>query len=201
MLYTSAGSEGTDRDGERSVSETQIVRLTVNGQAREVSVAPNRLLVDLLREDLGLTGTKETCGIGVCGVCTVLLDGQPISSCLLLAVMAEGRAITTIEGIGTDGGLDPLQQAFIDEGGFQCGICTPGQILSARALLNENRSPTVEEIKHWMTGNLCRCTGYHTIVRSILAAASAERGQARPAEREPTTSAERGPTTSAERGE
>jgi carbon-monoxide dehydrogenase small subunit len=162
------------------VSETLAVRLTVNGQARAVSVAPNRLLVDLLREDLGLTGTKETCSIGVCGVCTVLLDGQPISSCLALAVMVDGREITTIEGIAKDGALDPLQQAFIDEGGFQCGICTPGQIVSARALLDENPAPTVEQITHWMTGNLCRCTGYHTIVRSILAAATAQRGRTEP---------------------
>jgi carbon-monoxide dehydrogenase small subunit len=157
------------------MSETRIVRVTVNGEAREVSVAPNRLLVDLLREDLGLTGTKETCSIGVCGVCTVLLDGKPISSCLALAVMADGRSITTIEGIGREDALDPLQEAFIEQGGFQCGICTPGQIVSARALLDEIPSPTVEQIKHWMTGNLCRCTGYHTIVRSILAAAQAER--------------------------
>src|SRR6266496_2915341 len=157
------------------MSATQVIRVTVNGEPHELSAAPNRLLVDLLREDLGLTGTKETCGIGVCGVCTVLLDGKPISSCLALAVMAHGRSVTTIEGIGRGDQLDPLQEAFITEGGFQCGICTPGQIVSARALLDEIPAPTVEQIKHWMTGNLCRCTGYHTIVRSIQAAANAER--------------------------
>jgi len=156
------------------MSDVHGVRLTVNGQPREVAVPANRLLLDLLREDLDLTGTKEACSIGVCGVCTVLLDGQPISACLTLAVMVDGREITTIEGLARDGRLDPLQQTFLDQGGFQCGICTPGQILSARALLNEVPSPSPEQIRRWMTGNLCRCTGYRTIVRSILAAADAE---------------------------
>ena len=156
------------------MSDACLVRLTVNGQPREVTVPATRLLLDLLREDLDLTGAKEACSIGVCGVCTVLLDGQPISACLTLAVMVDGREITTIEGLARDGRLDPLQQAFLEQGGFQCGICTPGQILSARALLNEIPSPSTEQVRRWMTGNLCRCTGYHTIIRSIMAAAEAE---------------------------
>ncbi len=147
------------------------IRLTINGEGREVEVPPHRLLSDLLRYELNLTGTKEACGIGVCGVCTVLLDGKPISACLTLAVMVDGREITTIEGLARGGELDSLQEAFIEHGGFQCGICTPGQIMAARALLNENPSPTEAEVKHWMLGNLCRCTGYATILRSILSAA------------------------------
>ncbi len=157
------------------MSPTRAIRLTVNGQPREAEVAPSRPLSDFLRYDLGLTGTKEACGVGVCGVCTVLLDGKPISACLLLAVMADGRELTTIEGIAGDDGLDPLQAAFVEHGGFQCGICTPGQIVAARALLNENPDPTEQQVKHWMLGNLCRCTGYYAILRSIMAAAEAER--------------------------
>lgn len=157
------------------MSPTRAIRLTVNGQPREAEVAPSRPLSDFLRYDLGLTGTKEACGVGVCGVCTVLLDGKPISACLLLAVMADGRELTTIEGIAGDDGPDPLQAAFVEHGGFQCGICTPGQIVAARALLNENPDPTEQQVKHWMLGNLCRCTGYYAILRSIMAAAEAER--------------------------
>ena len=152
----------------------QEIHLTVNGEAYDLDVAPGRLLVDCLRYDLGLTGTKEGCGIGVCGACTVLVDGRMASSCLLLAIMADGAEITTIEGLARDGRLDPLQQAFIDYGGYQCGICTPGQIMAARALLNQTSNPSEREIKEWMMGNLCRCTGYYKIVESILAAARVE---------------------------
>ena len=149
----------------------QDIHLTVNGEPYELSIAPDRLLVDALRYDLGLTGTKEGCGIGVCGACTILVDGKMASSCLLLAVMVDGADVTTIEGLARDGRLDPIQQAFIDYGGFQCGICTPGQIMAARALLNQNAHPTEQEVKEWMMGNLCRCTGYYKIIESILAAA------------------------------
>jgi carbon-monoxide dehydrogenase small subunit len=152
----------------------QEIHLRVNGDAYDLDVPPGRLLVDCLRYDLGLTGTKEGCGIGVCGACTVLIDGRMASACLLLAIMADGTEVTTIEGLARDGRLDPLQQAFIDYGGYQCGICTPGQIMAARALLNQTSSPSEQEIKEWMMGNLCRCTGYYKIVESILAAARVE---------------------------
>jgi carbon-monoxide dehydrogenase small subunit len=150
------------------------VKLTINGEPIVREVEDNRLLVEFLREDLKLTGTKESCGIGVCGACTVLLDGKPISSCLTLAVHAEGSAITTIEGIAEGDRLHPLQEAFLAHGGLQCGICTPGQILAAKALLEANPHPTKAEIQHWMMGNLCRCTGYYKIIESIAAAAGAE---------------------------
>jgi carbon-monoxide dehydrogenase small subunit len=154
------------------------IELLVNGTRHRVDTAPNRTLVDILREDLRLTGTKEACSIGVCGVCTVLLDGRMISSCLVLAQMADGAEVTTIEGIGAEDNLSPVQQAFIDFGGFQCGICTPGQIVAATALLDEIPAPTAAQVKAWMTGNLCRCTGYYTIVDSILGAARARAAQA-----------------------
>jgi carbon-monoxide dehydrogenase small subunit len=147
------------------------INLKVNGQPVAREIADNRLLVDFLRYDLGLTGTKEGCSVGVCGACTVLLNGQPVSSCIALAVMADGAEVTTIEGLAHDGQLDPLQKAFIQYGGFQCGICTPGQIMSAKALLDVNPYPTRDEIKAWMMGNLCRCTGYYKIIESIQAAA------------------------------
>jgi len=150
------------------------VTLTLNGKRVAREVLDNRLLVDFLREDLRLTGTKESCGVGVCGACTVLLDGNPISSCLTLAVHVDGRDVTTIEGIAEGDSLHPLQEAFLAHGGFQCGICTPGQILSAKALLDANPHPTRAEIQHWMMGNLCRCTGYYKIIESIAAAAGAE---------------------------
>jgi carbon-monoxide dehydrogenase small subunit len=143
------------------------ISLTVNGQQHNVSVPARRTLVDLLRYDIGLTGTKEACSVGVCGACTVLLDGAIVASCLTLAVQADGAEITTIEGIGTPENLSPVQQAFIDCGGFQCGICTPGQIVAATALLNENARPSEDEIKEWLMGNLCRCTGYYQIIDSV----------------------------------
>jgi carbon-monoxide dehydrogenase small subunit len=143
----------------------------LNGARVEREVPSERLLIDLLRDELGLTGTKEGCGVGVCGTCTVLLDGAPMSACLLFAVFVDGRAVTTIEGLAEGERLTPLQEAFASEGGFQCGICTPGQIVMATALLAERPHPSDEEITEWMTGSLCRCTGYEGIRKSIRKAA------------------------------
>jgi len=147
------------------------IRLTVNGTARAVEIPTYRTLLDCLRNDLGLAGSKEGCGVGVCGACTVLLDGKMISSCIALAVSADGHEVTTVEGLAADERLHPVQQAFIDAGGFQCGICTPGQVISAKALLDAIPNPTDAEIREWMLGNLCRCTGYYKIIESIRAAA------------------------------
>ncbi len=146
------------------------IRFTLNGEPQERDVPAERLLIDLLREDLGRTGTKEGCSVGVCGACSVLVDGELLSACLLPAVFVDGADVTTIEGLAT-GGLTPLQEAFITEGGFQCGICTPGQIVAASALLAVKPRPTDAEISDWMMGNLCRCTGYHGIRRAIRTAA------------------------------
>jgi len=154
---------------------TRTIRLTVNGAAYELVVPTYRTLLDCLRYDLGLTGSKEGCGVGVCGACTVLLDGKMISSCIALAVFADGRAVTTVEGLAEDERLHPVQQAFIDAGGFQCGICTPGQVVAAKALLDATPHPSETEIRDWMLGNLCRCTGYYKIVESIKAAAERSR--------------------------
>ncbi len=149
----------------------RLIRLTVNGTRHEVEVPTYRTLLDCLRYDLGLTGSKEGCGVGVCGACTVLLDGKIISSCIALAVFADGREVTTVEGLAEEERLHPVQQAFVDLGGFQCGICTPGQVVAAKALLDEIPNPTDTEIREWMLGNLCRCTGYYKIIESIRAAA------------------------------
>ena len=147
------------------------IRLKVNGKSHRVEVEPRRLLVDCIRYDLGLTGTKEGCSMGICGACTVIMNGKTVASCLTLAVQADGAEITTIEGIAPgEGKLHALQQSFIDKGGFQCGICTPGQIVAAKALLDYNPKPTKEEVREWMMGNLCRCTGYYKIIDSIVAA-------------------------------
>jgi aerobic carbon-monoxide dehydrogenase small subunit len=150
------------------------ISLTVNRNRITREVPDNRLLIDFIRYDLGLTGTKEGCSVGVCGACTVLIDKQPISSCIALVVMLDGSEITTIEGLAENERLHPLQQAFIDHGGFQCGICTPGQIMAAKALLDSNPHPTREQIREWMMGNLCRCTGYYKIIESIQAVAESE---------------------------
>lgn len=143
--------------------------LHVNGEEYDIDIEPNRLLLQALREDIGLTGTKEGCSIGVCGACSVIVDGRLVSSCLTLAVACQGKEISTIEGLAKDGNLHPLQQAFIEYGGFQCGICTPGQIMSAKALLDQKPNPSEEEVKEWMSGNLCRCTGYYKILESVMA--------------------------------
>ena len=148
-----------------------MVKLKVNGMEWEADAPAGRLLLDFLRYDLGLTGSKEGCGVGVCGACTVLVDGELNASCITLAVAVEGTEVTTVEGIAREGKLHPVQQAFIDHGGFQCGICTPGQIVAAKALLDFNAQPTEEEIRDWMMGNLCRCTGYYGIINSVAAAA------------------------------
>lgn len=149
------------------------VRLRVNQQPYERDIAANRLLVDFLRYDLGLTGTKEGCGVGVCGACTVLLNGKMVSSCLTLAAVADGAEVTTVEGLAQAEELLPIQRSFVHYGGYQCGICTPGQVVAAQALLNEIPHPTLEQIKEWMMGNLCRCTGYYKIVESIQHAGDA----------------------------
>jgi aerobic carbon-monoxide dehydrogenase small subunit len=151
---------------------THTIRMQVNGKDYTVDVPSQRLLIDCLRYDLGLTGTKEGCSVGVCGACTVLMDGALVSSCLMLAVLADGKEVTTVEGLARNGNLHPVQQAFIDFGGFQCGICTPGMVVAAKALLDENPSPSDDDIKDWMMGNLCRCTGYYKIIESIRGAAT-----------------------------
>ncbi len=145
----------------------KIIKLDVNGKFVSLEVEPDTPLIDVLREDLGLTGTKKGCGIGECGACTVLLDGKPVNSCLMLAVRVHGR-ILTIEGLAVEGQLDPIQKAFIDHDAIHCGYCTPGMILSAKGLLDQNRSPTEKEVRQAIAGNLCRCTGYDPIVRAIL---------------------------------
>src|SRR5688572_8131057 len=142
------------------------MRVTINGRTQDVEAPPGRTLVDFLRYDLGLTGTKEACGVGVCGACTVLVDGRMVASCITLAAQTQGASVVTIEGVGDRELLDPLQEAFIRDGGFQCGICTLGQLMAAKALLEANPSPSEDEIADWMMGNLCRCTGYYQIVES-----------------------------------
>ena len=143
------------------------IQLTVNGEGYELDVADDRRLIDVLREDLGLTGTKEGCGVGVCGACTVIVDGKVRSACLTLAVMMDGREITTVEGLAEGGKLHPIQQEFIKRGAFQCGFCTPGMLMTTKALLDENPHPSEGEIREGLTGNLCRCTGYYKIVEAV----------------------------------
>ncbi|MFB0507859.1 MAG: (2Fe-2S)-binding protein [Thermodesulfobacteriota bacterium] len=155
---------------------TRSIELKVNGETYEVPVKPNETLLDVIRYKLELTGTKKGCDTGQCGSCTVLLDGKPVNSCLILAIEARGKEILTIEGLAENGHLHPLQEAFIQEGAVQCGYCTPGMLLSAKALLDENPSPTEEEVKEAIAGNLCRCTGYVKIVTAILAGAEKMRG-------------------------
>ena len=149
---------------------TSLIKIVVNGENYELWVRPNELLLDLLRDRLDLTGTKEGCGAGDCGACTILVDGKPINSCLTLAIEVNGKNILTIEGVARAGKLHPIQEAFIDEGAVQCGFCTPGMILSAKALLDENPHPSEEEIKRAIAGNFCRCTGYKKIIQAIQAA-------------------------------
>jgi aerobic-type carbon monoxide dehydrogenase small subunit (CoxS/CutS family) len=151
--------------------EKQLLRLTVNGEYHEVYIKPKRLLVEVLRDELGLTGTKRGCNTGACGACTVLLNGVPVKSCSVLAVQADRCELTTVEGLADGAKLHPIQKAFLDHGSYQCGFCTPGMLISAKALLDENPKPTKEEIKEGIHGNLCRCTGYNSIIRAIEAVA------------------------------
>ena len=153
------------------------LQLEVNGEAHEVSFAPYKTLLEVLREDLGLTGTKHGCELGECGACTVLVDGEPQLSCLVLAVECGGRAVQTIEGLARGPELHPLQAAFADFGGSQCGYCTPGVIMTAKALLDANPNATKDQIKEATAGNLCRCTGYQQIVEAVEGAAVALRGE------------------------
>ncbi|MDF3839256.1 (2Fe-2S)-binding protein [Cupriavidus basilensis] len=152
------------------------IELTVNGEAHSVDVPARRLLSDLLRDDLNLTGTKRGCETGICGACSVLVDGEVVKSCLMLAVQARGRDITTVEGLSAGGELHPLQQSFMECGGLQCGYCTPGFLMTSCAMLAHNPNPTEEEVRAGLNGNLCRCTGYVGIVESILCAAEKMRG-------------------------
>ncbi len=147
------------------------VLLRINGERHEVYIKPNRTLLEVLREDLLLTGAKEACGAGECGTCTVLVDGKPVNSCITLAMEAEGKEIETIEGLSKGGDLHPLQEAFIDHHAFQCGFCTPGMIMTAKAFLNRKPGPTKQEIRNAIAGNICRCTGYENAVDAILNAA------------------------------
>ncbi len=148
-----------------------MLELDINGKKQQVDASPLARLLDVLRGPCGLTGTKEGCGEGECGSCTVLLDGEPVNACLVLAGQVEGRAVLTIEGVGSPEHLTPLQRCFIDDGGAQCGICTPGMIVSAEALLRSHRAPTDEQIRDAIAGNICRCTGYQRIVDAIRHAA------------------------------
>ena len=149
-----------------------MIRVTVNGTERRIEIEDRWTLVELLRDHLGLTGTKIGCDRGECGACTVLLDGKPVYSCSNLAVWADGRSVETVEGLAQNGGLDPLQQAFIDHDAPQCGFCTSGQLMSAKGLLTRNPQPSADEVRAGMTGNLCRCAGYNHYVEAVLAAAT-----------------------------
>ena len=150
------------------------IQVTVNGVAHESDVEPRTLLVHYVREVLGLTGTNIGCDTSSCGACTVHVNGESVKSCTMLAVQADGSSVTTIEGMATDGELHPMQKAFMENHGLQCGYCTPGMVMAATSLLKENPHPTEEEVRIGLEGNLCRCTGYHNIVKSVLAAADAK---------------------------
>lgn len=152
----------------------QLIQLRVNGELHEVMVEPWKTLLQVIRNDIGLTGAKEACGTGECGACTVLVNGKPVNSCLVLAVEAQGKDILTIEGLAQGDKLHPLQDAFIKRGAIQCGFCTPGMLLSAKALLDDNPQPTEEEIRDAISGNLCRCTGYNKIVEAIFEVAQSK---------------------------
>lgn len=155
----------------QAITTKQLIKLRVNGETYEVAVNPNRTLLDCIREDIGLTGTKKGCDTGDCGACTVIMDGRAISSCLVLAIDARDKDILTIEGLAGKDGLHPIQEAFVEYGAVQCGYCTPGVILAAKYLLDHNHNPTEREVRMGIAGNLCRCTGYVKIVEAILAAA------------------------------
>jgi len=151
----------------KEIGMKKLISLTINDKEYEVAVKPNRTLSDLLRYDLGLTGTKKGCEVGDCGSCTVIMDGKPVNSCLVLALQANGKQIVTIEGLETDQGLHPIQQAFVEKGSIQCGFCSPGMILSAKSLLDRNPKPKEADIRMAISGNLCRCTGYQKIVEAV----------------------------------
>jgi carbon-monoxide dehydrogenase small subunit len=155
----------------------QILNITVNGKAHQLLINPNKTLSQVLREDLGLTGTKQGCGVGDCGSCTVFLDGQTVNSCLVLGLSAEGREVHTIESLAKGNELHPIQDAFVQAGAIQCGFCSPGMILSAKALLDKNQSPTEDEIRQGLAGNLCRCTGYQKIVDAVMNASQKMSGE------------------------
>jgi aerobic-type carbon monoxide dehydrogenase small subunit (CoxS/CutS family) len=156
----------------RADAQTNPISYTLNGRLQEVDVEPHELLLDVVRDRLGMTGAKRSCDDQVCGACSLLVDGRPVSACTTLAFEVRDLSVMTIEGLADpDVKLHPLQEAFIEHGGFQCGFCTPGMILAAKALLDENPSPTEAELKHFMHGNICRCTGYKKIIESIMAAA------------------------------
>ena len=154
--------------------EKQLLHITVNNEYRELYISPKRLLVEVLRDDLALTGTKRGCNAGACGSCTVMLNGVPVKSCSVLAMQADGAEVATVEGLAEGGKLSLLQRSFLDHGAFQCGFCTPGMLMSATALLKEIKKPTKDQIKEAIHGNLCRCTGYNSIIRAVRAVAEGE---------------------------
>ena len=151
------------------------IRITVNGRLHELSVRPHATLLEVIREEMGLTGTKEGCGVGECGACTVIMNGTSVNACLVLALEADGKEITTIEGLAQGDKLDPIQEAFFEIGGLQCGFCTPGMIMSTKALLAEKPEPTDQEIRKGLEGNFCRCTGYTKIFESVREASRKSR--------------------------
>lgn len=157
----------------RATAETFILECEINGQNAALDVAPAERLLSVLRDGLGLTGTKRSCEIGRCGACMVLIDGQPVNSCLTMAYQCAGKKITTIEGLSSENGLNAVQKSFLEEGGYQCGYCTPGMVVTVTALLRENPRPTTEDIEEALSGNICRCTGYAGILRSVRKAMEA----------------------------
>jgi len=154
-----------------SVSKKMQIQAKINGRGVDFLCEPRQSLLEVLRDELRLTGSKEGCNNGNCGACNVLLDGKLVNACLVLGVEVQGRSVTTIEGVASPGGLHPLQQKFLEHAALQCGICTPGFIVAAKALLDQKSKPTEHEVRHWLAGNLCRCTGYDKIVRAVLDAA------------------------------
>jgi carbon-monoxide dehydrogenase small subunit len=152
----------------------QLITLTINGERAEVAVEPRWTLLEIVREALRFTGAKEGCGTGDCGACSMIVDGRLVTSCLMLAAQADGRDVVSIEGLATNGTLHPVQQAFIDTGGVQCGFCTPGMIMAAKSLLDHNPSPSLEDVREALAGNLCRCTGYAKIYEAVMRAASTQ---------------------------